>query len=83
MAATTLARCSTSTVLPVAHCLLFLQKRPNMIKIELLIPLAYFGIVRTLSTETAKTTTHFVLLPVYNSRTIAAIDLETTPFYFA
>ena len=32
-----------------------------MIKIELLIPLAYFGIVRTLSTETAKTA-HFVLL---------------------
>ena len=57
-----------------------------MIKIELLIPLAYFGIVRTLSTETAKTA-HFVffffLLPVYNSRTIAAIGLETAPFYFA
>ena len=75
-------------LLPVVHCLLFLQKRPNMIKIELLIPLAYFGIVRTLSTETAKTV-HFVsvllllLLPVYNSQTIAAIDLETAPFYFA
>ena len=56
----------------------------NMIEIELLIPLAYFGIVRTLSTETVKTA-HFVffLLPVYNSRTIAAIDLETAPFYFA
>ena len=54
-----------------------------MIKIELLIPLAYFGIVHTLSTETAKTA-HFVffLLPVYNSRTIAAIDLEKVPFYF-
>ena len=32
-----------------------------MIKIELLIPLAYFGIVRTLSTETTKTT-HFVFI---------------------
>ena len=64
-------------LLPEAHCLLFLQKRPNMIKIELLISLAYFGIVRTLSTETAKTA-HFVffLLLMYNSRTIAAIDLE-------
>ena len=56
-----------------------------MIKIELLIPLAYFGIVRTLSTETAKTA-HFILfflLPVYNSQTITAIDLEKAPFYFA
>ena len=54
-----------------------------MIKIELLILLAYFGIVHTLSTETAKTA-HFIffLLPVYNSRTIAAIDLEKAPFYF-
>ena len=56
-----------------------------MIKIELLIPLAYFGIVHTLSTETAKTA-HFVLfffflLLVYNSQTIAAIDLEKAPFY--
>ena len=56
-----------------------------MIKIELLIPLAYFGIVRTLSTETTKTTHFFLffLFPVYNSRTIAAIDLEKAPFYFA
>ena len=61
-----------------------------MIKIELLIPLAYFGIVRTLSTETAKTS-HFVfffflllllfcLLLIYNSRTIGAMDLEKAPF---
>ena len=51
-----------------------------MIEIELLIPLAYFEIVRTLSTETAKTV-HFVffffcLLLTYNSRTIGAMDLE-------
>ena len=60
-----------------------------MIKIELLIPLAYFGIVRTLSTETAKTA-HFVffllllllfcLLLTCNSRTIGAMDLEKAPF---
>ena len=53
-----------------------------MIKIELLIPLAYFGIVRTLSTETAKTA-HFVffcLLLTYNSQTIGAMDLEKAPF---
>ena len=60
-----------------------------MIKIELLIPLAYFGIVRTLSTETAKTA-HFVLffcffflLGMHNSGTIAAIDLKKAPFYCA
>ena len=56
-----------------------------MIKIELLIPLAYFEIVRTLSTETTKTA-HFVLfffclLLTYNSRTIGAMDLEKAPFY--
>ena len=57
-----------------------------MIKIELLIPLAYFGIVRILSTETAKTA-HFVfllllfcLLLTCNSRTIGAMDLEKAPF---
>ena len=58
-----------------------------MIKIELLIPLAYFGIVRTLSTETAKTA-HFVffflllfcLLLTCNSQTIGAMDLEKAPF---
>ena len=44
-------------MLPVAHCMLFL---PDVMKIELLIPLAYFGIVRTLSTETAKIV-HFIL----------------------
>ena len=57
-----------------------------MIKIELLIPLAYFGIVRTLSTETAKTP-HFVLffllLGMHNSGTIAAIDFKKAPFYCA
>ena len=57
-----------------------------MIKIELLIPLAYFGIVHTLNTETAKTV-HFVLffclLLVYNSRTIGAMDLEKVPFHSA
>ena len=59
-----------------------------MIKIELLIPLAYFGIVRTLSTETIKTG-HFVLfcffflLGMHNSGTIAAIDLKKAPFYCA
>ena len=59
-----------------------------MIKIELLIPLAYFGIVRTLSTETTKTA-HFVfflllllfcLLLTCNSQTIGAMDLEKAPF---
>ena len=53
-----------------------------MIKIELLIPLAYFEIVRTLNTETTKTA-HFVffcLLLTYNSRTIGAMDLEKAPF---
>ena len=47
MLATTLAR--FSTLIPVA--LLLLQNRPDMIQ---LIPLAYFGIVCTSSTETAK-----------------------------
>ena len=44
MAAPTLVRYSTC----------FLLKRLNMVKIELLIPLSYFGIVCTLSTETVK-----------------------------
>ena len=60
-----------------------------MVKIKLLIPLSYFGIVRTSSTETVKIA-HFVflfflfllfcLLLTCNSRTIGAMDLEKAPF---
>ena len=37
----------------------FLLYRLNMVKIELLVPLSYFGIVRTSNTETVKTA-HFL-----------------------
>ena len=41
---------------------LSLLNRLNMVKIELLMPLAYFGIVRTSSTETVKIAGFFLLI---------------------
>ena len=41
-------------LLLVDQCIFFLLNRLNMVKIELLIPLSYFGIICTSSTETVK-----------------------------
>ena len=52
-----------------------------MVKIELLIPLAYFGIVCTSSTETVKIAGFFffLLLIVPNMITMRPTDIKTIP----
>ena len=57
------------------HCLFLLQNRPNMIKIELLIPLAYFRTLCTSSTETTKITNFVFFLFSFANHRVSAEEV--------